>query len=126
MRGRIPAYPSPSVLRDPDADLKSVLRSTTQARPKAAPDLDSMTNRPDASTGQCYNMVIAAMSAARGGNIRVGIEDSLWAGARKPAESNAQEVRMARQIVEGLGLEIATPNEAREILKLKGTDKVAF
>jgi 3,5-dioxohexanoate:acetyl-CoA acetone transferase len=66
------------------------------------------------------------MSAAMGGNIRVGIEDSLWAGARNPAESNAQEVRMARQIVEGLGLEIATPNEAREILKLKGADKVAF
>ena len=70
-------------------------------------------------------MVIAAVSAAIGGNIRVGIEDSLWAGARKPAELNAQEVRMARQIVEGLGLEIATLNEAREILKLKGADKVA-
>jgi uncharacterized protein (DUF849 family) len=71
-------------------------------------------------------MPIAAMSAAMGGNIRVGLEDSLWAGPGKLAESSAQQVRMARQIVEGLGLEIATPDEARDILALKGADKVAF
>ncbi len=66
---------------------------------------------------------IAAMAAAMGGNVRVGLEDSLWAGPGKLAESNAQQVRLARQIIEGLGLEIATPAEAREILALKGGDK---
>jgi uncharacterized protein (DUF849 family) len=69
---------------------------------------------------------IAAMAAAMGGNVRVGLEDSLWIGRGKLATSNADQVRMARQILEGLGLEIATPNEAREILALKGADKVAF
>lgn len=71
-------------------------------------------------------MTIAAMSAAMGGNVRVGLEDSLWIGKGKLAESNAQQVKQARQIIEGLGLEIATPDEAREILELKGGDKVAF
>jgi uncharacterized protein (DUF849 family) len=69
---------------------------------------------------------IAAMAAAMGGNIRVGLEDSLWAGPGKLAESNAQQVRLARKILEGLGLEVATPDEAREILALKGADKVSF
>jgi uncharacterized protein (DUF849 family) len=71
-------------------------------------------------------MRIAAMAAAMGGNVRVGLEDSLWAGPGKFAESNAQQVRIARQIIEGLGMEIATPDEAREILSLKGGDKVGF
>ena len=71
-------------------------------------------------------MPIAAMSAAIGGNVRVGLEDSLWIGKGKLAESNAQQVRQVRQIIEGLGLEIATPEEARTILELKGGDKVAF
>jgi len=69
---------------------------------------------------------IAAMAAAMGGNVRVGLEDSLWIGPGKLAESNAQQVTKARQIIEGLGLEIATPDEAREILVLKGGDKVNF
>lgn len=69
---------------------------------------------------------IAAQSAAMGGNVRVGLEDSLWAGAGKLADSSAQQVRAARQIIEGLGLAVATPDEAREILSLKGGDKVAF
>jgi uncharacterized protein (DUF849 family) len=69
---------------------------------------------------------IAAMAAAMGGNVRVGLEDSLWIGPGKLAESNAQQVTRARQIIEGLGLEIANPDEAREILSLKGGDKVAF
>jgi uncharacterized protein (DUF849 family) len=69
---------------------------------------------------------IAAMSAAMGGHVRVGLEDSLWAGPGKLAESNAQQVRLARQIIEGLGLEIATPDEARDILALKGGDKTAI
>jgi uncharacterized protein (DUF849 family) len=71
-------------------------------------------------------MPIAAMSAAMGGNVRVGLEDSLWIGAGKLAESNAQQVRKAREIVEGLGLTVATPAEAREILALKGKHEVAF
>lgn len=71
-------------------------------------------------------MQIAAMSAAMGGNIRVGPEDSLWAGPGRLAETNAEQVRIARTIAEGLGLEIATPDEARESLGLKGGDKVAF
>ncbi|MBI4273413.1 MAG: 3-keto-5-aminohexanoate cleavage protein [Rhizobiales bacterium] len=71
-------------------------------------------------------MPVAAMAAAMGGNVRVGMEDSLWIGAGKFAESNAAQVRMARQIIEGLGLEIASPDEARDILSLKGGDKVAF
>lgn len=69
---------------------------------------------------------IAAMAAAMGGNVRVGLEDSLWAGPGKYATSNAEQVRLARQIIEGLGLEIASPDEAREILSLKGGDRVGF
>ncbi|MDB5590578.1 3-keto-5-aminohexanoate cleavage protein [Enterovirga sp.] len=69
---------------------------------------------------------IAAMSAAMGGNIRVGLEDSLWAGPGTLAKSNAEQVRLARQIVEALGLGIATPDEARETLELKGGDRVNF
>jgi uncharacterized protein (DUF849 family) len=69
---------------------------------------------------------IAAQAAAMGGNVRVGLEDSLWAGPGRLAESNAQQVRAARQIIEGLGLTIATPDEARAILALKGGDKVGF
>jgi uncharacterized protein (DUF849 family) len=71
-------------------------------------------------------MKIAAMAASMGGNVRVGLEDSLWIGAGELAKSNAEQVRKVREILEGLGLEIATPNEAREILALKGADKVAF
>ncbi len=71
-------------------------------------------------------LAIAAMAVSMGGNLRVGLEDSLWIGPGKLAESNAQQVRAARQIIEGLGLEIATPDEARDILQLKGADKVAF
>lgn len=73
-----------------------------------------------------HQMTIAAIAAAMGANVRVGLEDSLWAGPGVPATSNAQQVRMARQIIEGLGLEIATPDEAREILALKGGDAVGF
>jgi uncharacterized protein (DUF849 family) len=71
-------------------------------------------------------MPIASMAASMGGNVRVGLEDSLWIGAGKLAESNAQQVVQVRKIIEGLGLDIATPAEAREILQLKGADKVAF
>jgi uncharacterized protein (DUF849 family) len=71
-------------------------------------------------------MPIAAISAAMGGNVRVGLEDSLWLGKGRLAESNAQQVRQVRGIIEGLGLEIATPEEARAILELKGGDRVNF
>jgi uncharacterized protein (DUF849 family) len=71
-------------------------------------------------------MRIASMAAAMGGNVRVGLEDSLWKGPGKLATSNAEQVRLVRQILEGMGLEIATPDEARAALALKGADKVAF
>ncbi len=71
-------------------------------------------------------MRIAAQAAAMGGNVRVGLEDSLWAGRGRLATSNAEQVRLVRQIIEGLGAEIASPAEAREILSLKGADQVAF
>jgi uncharacterized protein (DUF849 family) len=71
-------------------------------------------------------MPIAAMAAAAGGNVRVGLEDSLWIGPGRLAESNAAQVQQARQIIEGLGLQIATPDDAREILALKGAENVAF
>ncbi len=69
---------------------------------------------------------IAAQSVALGGNVRVGLEDSLWIGAGKLAESNAQQVRAARQVIEGLGLELASADEAREMLQLKGKANVNF
>src|ERR1700712_5419491 len=71
-------------------------------------------------------LVIAAQAAAMGGNVRGGLEDSLWAGKGKLAASNAEQVRMVRQIIEGLGRSIATPDEARQMLALKGGDKVGF
>jgi uncharacterized protein (DUF849 family) len=61
-----------------------------------------------------------------GGNIRVGLEDSLWIAPGRLAESNAAQVRAAVKIAEGLGLAPATPEEARAILALKGADRVAF
>ena len=67
---------------------------------------------------------IAAMAAAMGGNVRVGLEDSLWAAPGRMATSNAEQVTLARKIIEGLGLEVATSDEAREILHLKGGDKL--
>ena len=71
-------------------------------------------------------MRIAAQAAALGGNVRVGLEDSIWAGKGELATSNAVQVTKVRQIIEGLGLSVATPAEAREILSLKGGDRVAF
>jgi uncharacterized protein (DUF849 family) len=69
---------------------------------------------------------VAALSAAMGGNIRVGLEDSLWAGRGRLATSNAEQVQLARKIVEGLGLAAASPDDARSILALKGRDRVEF
>src|ERR1700692_2848257 len=71
-------------------------------------------------------MPVAAIAAAMGGNVRVGLEDSLWIGAGRLAVSNSDQVTQVRNIIEGLGLGVATADEAREILTLKGGDKVAF
>ena len=73
-----------------------------------------------------HQMPIITMAASMGGNVRVGLEDSLWDGPGTLAKSNADQVRRARKILEGLGLEIASADEAREILQLKGPDRVAF
>ena len=69
---------------------------------------------------------IATQAATLGGNVRVGLEDSLWAGKGELATSNSVQVAKVRSIIETLGLSIATPDEAREILSLKGGDQVAF
>jgi uncharacterized protein (DUF849 family) len=58
--------------------------------------------------------------------VRVGLEDSLWGGRGRLAESNAEQVRQARTIIESLGLEVASPDEARELLSLKGANRVNF
>jgi uncharacterized protein (DUF849 family) len=69
---------------------------------------------------------IAGMCAAMGGNVRVGLEDSLWLGKGTLAKSNAEQVLQVRKIIEGLGHEVATPDEARQILQLKGQENVRF
>src|SRR2546425_59589 len=71
-------------------------------------------------------MFIAAMSAVMGGNVRVGLEDSLWLGRGQLAESNAAQGSKARRILEGLGFAVASPGGARGVLKLKGARNVAF
>ena len=71
-------------------------------------------------------MPVASMSLALGGNVRVGLEDSLWAGPGRLATSNAEQVRIVRSLIEGLGLEVATPEEARAMLALKGGHDVNF
>jgi len=69
---------------------------------------------------------IAVQAIALGGNVRVGLEDSLWLAPGQLARSNAEQVAKARRLVEEFGLETATPEEARAILQLKGGDRVAF
>ncbi|NLD69489.1 MAG: 3-keto-5-aminohexanoate cleavage protein [Limnobacter sp.] len=69
---------------------------------------------------------IATVSAAIGGNVRVGLEDSLWDGPGNLAKSNADQVRRIRQVIEALSLEVATPADARQMLQLKGGDQVGF
>jgi len=71
-------------------------------------------------------MSLATIGAAMGANVRVGLEDNLWIGPGALAESNAQQVTKVRHILEGLSLELASPAEAREILGLKGGDRVSF
>lgn len=73
-----------------------------------------------------HQMRIAVQSVVLGGNVRVGLEDSLWSGAGQLARSNAEQVARIRRIIEELGLEVATPDEARSMLKLKGAANVGF
>jgi uncharacterized protein (DUF849 family) len=71
-------------------------------------------------------MPFATQAAMLGGNVRVGLEDSLYIGKGELAASNAQQVAKIRRIVEELGMQIATPDEARAMLALKGADSVGF
>jgi uncharacterized protein (DUF849 family) len=71
-------------------------------------------------------MYIAAQSAVMGGNVRVGLEDSLWLGKGQLARTNAEQVAKIRRILEELGLEVATSDDARRILQLKGGSNVGF
>ncbi len=73
-----------------------------------------------------HQIPLATIGAAMGSHVRVGLEDSLWDGPGRIAESNAAQVRRIRQVLEALSLDVATPAEAREILHLKGADDVAF
>ena len=71
-------------------------------------------------------MPMASIAAAQGGNVRVGLEDSLWDGPGTLARSNADQVRRARRLLESLGLGVATADEARAMLALKGRTNVGF
>jgi len=73
-----------------------------------------------------HQMRVAASGLALGGNIRVGLEDNLWAGKGRLSVSNREQVETARALVEGMGLSVATPDETREILGLKGRENTRF
>ena len=73
-----------------------------------------------------HQLGFVTQGAIMGGNVRVGLEDSLYAGQGKLATSNAEQVSIIRSILEKLSLEIASPAEARQMLALKGGDRVAF
>jgi len=73
-----------------------------------------------------HQLPLVTMGAIMGGNVRVGLEDSLFIAKGQLAKSNGEQVRCIRSILENLSLEIASPREAREMLALKGGDAVAF
>lgn len=73
-----------------------------------------------------HQMPMITMAAAMGGNVRVGLEDSLYNGRGTLATSNAEQVQRIRTVLDALSLEVATPKEARALLGLKGGDQVAF
>ena len=73
-----------------------------------------------------HQLPLITMGAIMGGNVRVGLEDSLYIGKGQLAKTNAEQVTRIRAILENLSLEIATPKEAREMLALKGGDRVNF
>ena len=71
-------------------------------------------------------MRLVTLSALLGGSVRVGLEDSLYAGRGKLATSNAEQVAKIRRVLEELSLTVATPDEARALMQTKGGDDVAF
>lgn len=71
-------------------------------------------------------MPLATIGSAMGSHVRVGLEDSLWIGPGQLAASNAEQVTRIRTILEALNFEVATPDEAREMLSLKGRENVGF
>ncbi|WP_149578358.1 3-keto-5-aminohexanoate cleavage protein [Xanthobacter oligotrophicus] len=73
-----------------------------------------------------HQIPVATQAAMLGGNVRVGLEDSLFIGRGRLAANNAEQVRKIRRILEDLGQEIATPSDARSMLALKGGDRVGF
>jgi uncharacterized protein (DUF849 family) len=73
-----------------------------------------------------HQISLATMGLTMGSNVRVGLEDSIYLGPGRLAESNAEQVRKIRTILEELSLDVASPVEARAMLKLKGGDRVAF
>jgi uncharacterized protein (DUF849 family) len=73
-----------------------------------------------------HQINLATMGAIMGGNVRVGLEDSIYLGPGRLAKGNAEQVRKIRTILEELSLGIATPEEARGMLRLKGGDQVGF
>jgi uncharacterized protein (DUF849 family) len=73
-----------------------------------------------------HQMPFVTQAALLGGNVRVGIEDSIYVGKGQLAKSNGEQVAKIRRIIEELSLEVATPTEARELLDLKGADQVGF
>jgi uncharacterized protein (DUF849 family) len=101
-----------------------------------AEDLQHMKRTADRLFGEDYRwsvlaagarqMPLVTAAAIQGGNVRVGLEDSLWLGPGELAKSNADQVGKIARILRELGIGIATPAEAREMLALKGGDKVAF
>ena len=73
-----------------------------------------------------HQMPFATQAVMMGGNVRVGLEDSLYIGRGKLAASNAEQVAKARRLIEELGYQVATPKEARAMLGLKGADRTKF
>ena len=69
---------------------------------------------------------LASIGATQRSNVRFGLEDSLWIGSRQLAKSNADQVRKILHVLEGLSLDIVSPDEARQMLGLKGRDQVDF
>ena len=73
-----------------------------------------------------HQIPFTTTAAAMGGHVRVGLEDSIFISKGKLAKSNAEQVLKIREIIEHLGHSVATPDEAREILGLKGKSQTAF
>lgn len=76
--------------------------------------------------GGRHQLRVCTMAAMMGGNVRVGLEDSLYAGKGKLAQSNAEQVKIIRSVLESLSLDIASADEARAMLDLKGANNIAF